>query len=280
MAESSRLVLSNQVDGTSSVNKATAAVKKHGRQTTSTARAVDGSVRSNRGAAKSFTVLGHRINKASSFMRTFRGNLISFTGVRFSLRNIISPFKSLLKVGAEFEQKLKNLELISGATTVQMANMKKVIDELGGSTSFTQSQIAETAKNLASLGLTSDQIVNSLEAVVKGAGATGLSVEAMGIGIATAGNVFGIEANKMADIFVRLQNTSAATASDLTKFGKRGYLAIKGLGIPLREGATLFGELRNKGLTAKLAATAFYWCDERFERRYECYTKSIRWYKH
>ena len=257
MADSSRIVLNIKVDGIRSVDRATASMKKHGTQTVKTTKSTDRAARANKSTGASFTVLGHRIKKASSFMRVFRGNLISFTGIRFNLRNIISPFKSLLKTGAEFEQSLKNLELISGATSKQMAKMKTVIDQLGGSTSFTQTQIATTARNLASLGLSSDEIVNSLEAVVKGAGATGLSVEEMGLGIATAGNVFGIEANKMADIFVRLQNTSAATASDLTKFGKRGYLAIKGLGIPLREGATLFGELRNKGLTAKLAATAF-----------------------
>ena len=257
MPTENRLVLNIDVKGASSVDKSTASLKKHGTQSTSTARATEKSAKSNKRSSKSFNVMGLEIRKASSFMRVFRGNLISFTGVRFNLQNIISPFKSLIKTGAAFEQSLKNLQLISSATASEMANMKTVIDDLGGSTSFTQTQIATTAKNLASLGLSSDEIVSSLEAVVKGAGATGLSVEKMGTGIAVAGNVFGISAEDMADVFVQLQNSSAATAEDLTKFGKRGYLAIKSLDIPLREGATLFGELRNKGLSAKLAATAF-----------------------
>ena len=60
----------------------------------------------------------------------------------FGTQGIVNAFSSATQTGAEFEQNLKNLGVISGATGGKLRQLEQSALRLGGSTKFTASQVA------------------------------------------------------------------------------------------------------------------------------------------
>ena len=92
------------------------------------------------------------------------GKSLKRTGANLT-RNLTLPIIAMgaiaIKTFATFEQSMLKVKAISGATGAEFEALKSKAKELGASTMFTASQVAELQLNLSKLGLTPTEINKS-----------------------------------------------------------------------------------------------------------------------
>jgi len=85
-------------------------------------------------------------------------------------------FRNVTGIMIDFDQAQADLTAISGKTKDELAGLTTQAKELGATTQFSATQITEMQIELAKLGFTSDQILESTEAVSNFASATGTDI--------------------------------------------------------------------------------------------------------
>ena len=171
---------------------------------------------------------------------------------------LVSAFKSAVTIGAEFEQNMKNLSVISGATGGKLKQLEQSALKLGGSTKFTASEIAGLSLEFSKLGFTADEILKVTQ------GTLDLST-AFGLDLATTASVaggtlraFGLDASETTRMTDVMALSFASTALDMEKFA--GAMTMVGpiakvAGFNIEETTAILGQLANANISGSLAGT-------------------------
>ncbi len=139
-----------------------------------------------------------------------------------------------------------------------METLKELALDLGGSTSFTADQVVELSKELAKLGFTTNEIVNSAGGILDLAAAMKIELAEAAIVTGTTLNAFGLDAaetGRVVDVMTKAFNSSAL---DVQKFrvGMRSVAPIAAeVGLELEEVTATLGILADKGIRAETAGT-------------------------
>ena len=178
-------------------------------------------------------------------------------------RNITMPVVGLgavaIKTFADFEQAMLKVQAISGATGQDFENLKNKAKELGASTMFTASQVAELQLNLSKLGLTPDEINKSTESILNLAQATDSDLAQSATVAASTMKGFGLEAKDMNRIADVMADSFSSTALDMEKFQVAMATVApvaNQAGASLEETTAVLGTLVNRGVDASSAGTA------------------------
>lgn len=206
------------------------------------------------------TKLERGLKAAQAKLRNF-GN--SMTSVGKSLVTVATlaaaPLVYSTKTFADFDDEMRMVKAVTGATEQQFKSLTAVAEELGRTTSFTAKQVAEGMTALGRMGFSPKEIEAAIPAVLNLSRATGTDLGEAAEIAANNLRVFGIETSKMAsvaDILTATANGSAQTLTDLAEGLKMAGPQAAAAGDSITNVSAALGVLANMGIRGSLAGTA------------------------
>jgi TP901 family phage tail tape measure protein len=187
----------------------------------------------------------------------------NFQNIGDSLLKISAPIIGIgtvaFKMAADFDDSMRKVQAVSGATGEDLKNLRDMALEMGRDTKFSASQSADAMNYMAMAGWNTQQIMAGLPGVLNLAAASGEDL-AMVSDIVTDGmTAFGLAADqsgRFADVL------AAASSSANTNVGMMGetfrYVAplAGSLGFSIEDTATAIGLMANAGIKGSQAGTA------------------------
>jgi len=225
---------------TASIRKLTAQVKTLEHQ----------QVRSNKTMRKSTTA----INKVAGSFKTLSAHLARLVVIYGSFEALTST----ITVFADFEQSIKTLGAVSGASGEELDALKAKALELGKSTVFTASQVVGGMTEMARAGLSAQQQLDGISAVLN-LSITGLVdlSEATKIAVTTM-HGFGLQAKDMgmiSDVLTASINSSSQNLDELSSALAKVAPVAHAQNVSLQETVSVLGSMANAGIRAELAGT-------------------------
>ena len=165
-----------------------------------------------------------------------------------------------VQINSKFEKQLSTLRGVSGATAKQMEALTEQSRDLGKSTAFTAIEVAGAQTELAKLGFTTNQILNSTGGVLDLAAGLEVSLAEAATLTGSVLNQFGLDASetrRVVNILSKSTTTSALDFSKLTEAMKVAGPAAKSINIGLEETVATLATLADLGLGGSIGGTAF-----------------------
>lgn len=199
-------------------------------------------------------------------LRQARAKLSTFSN---SVQNIGRNLTSVAAVGAaplafaaatyaNFADKMAEVRAVTGATERQFGQLEAKARELGATTSYSASQVAEAMKFLGMAGFNPDQIMAGIPAVLNlaRAGSTDLATAA---DIASdVGSAFGLTADQLGHVADVMAVTASSANTSIEMMGETLKYAAplaKAAGQSIEDTAATIGILGNNGIKASMAGT-------------------------
>ena len=164
-----------------------------------------------------------------------------------------------VKAFADFEQRILTLKGVTKATEQELQKMNDVALELGASTSWSASQVADGMTALGRMGFNPSEIVNAISPVMDLARGLGVTIDDAAGMLGASLNQFGagaVDAVKYADILTKATNAAAISSTELGESLKYSGAAGAAVGQSIEDVVALTMSLRNMGLDASQAGTA------------------------
>jgi len=164
-----------------------------------------------------------------------------------------------VKTAADFSKAMAKVNAVTGATTEQFEALNAVAKELGKTTQFTASQVAEAMSFMGMAGMTTDEILASIPDTLNLAAAGALD---MGSAANIVTNIlagFGMETSELGGAVDVLAKAFTSSNTDLQMLGESMKFAgpvAKGFGMSFEETAAIMGIFGNAGIQASLAGTS------------------------
>lgn len=200
------------------------------------------------------------LEEAESKLEEFSGNVedlgAAFAGLGATFA---APAALGVKAFAEFEQRILTLKGVTKATSEELQKMNDVALELGASTSWSASQVADGMTALGRMGFNPSEIVNAISPVMDLARGLGVTIDDAAGMLGASLNQFGAgatEAVKYADILTKATNAAAISSTELGESLKYSGAAGAAVGQSIEDVVALTMSLRNMGLDASQAGTA------------------------
>lgn len=171
---------------------------------------------------------------------------------------LVDAFKSAVTVGSEFEQNIKNLSVIAGATGGKLKQLEQSALKLGGSTKFTASEVAGLSIEFSKLGFTADEILEVTEGTLNLATAFGLDLSNTASVAGATLRAFGLDATETTRMTDVMAVSFRSTALDMEKFSGAMQMVApvaKIAGFSLEETTAMLGKLADSGISGSLAGT-------------------------
>ena len=173
-----------------------------------------------------------------------------------SFRGYIQP---VLSSFIEYDNQMRTVAAVTGASAVQMAELSKRARELGATTSFSAAQVAEGMTALGRMGFTTREIKTAIAAVMDLSRATGTELASAADIAANSLRIFGLSASDMtsvADLLTATANGSAQTVTDLFDALKLVGPTAATAGESITDVCAALGILANLGIKGSLAGTS------------------------
>lgn len=199
------------------------------------------------------------LNQAQSKLKSFASGISGFSNKMLKLAPLGIVAGQMLKTFQEFDDRMKMVRAITGATAQQFDKLTEKAKKLGRETRFTASQVSEGMISLGRMGFSSEEIDNAVKPVMNLSTATGTELATASEIAANNMRVFGMQANEMADaadLLTVTANGSAQTLVDLGEALKMAGPLAKNAGADLKETCAALGILANMGIRGSLAGTA------------------------
>ena len=200
------------------------------------------------------------LEDAEDKLKDFSGNVedlgAAFAGVGATLA---APAALGVKAFADFEQRILTLKGVTKATEQELQKMNDVALELGASTSWSASQVADGMTALGRMGFNPSEIVNAISPVMDLARGLGVTIDDAAGMLGASLNQFGagaVDAVKHADILTKATNAAAISSTELGESLKSSGAAGAAVGQSIEDVVALTMSLRNMGLDASQAGTA------------------------
>ena len=200
------------------------------------------------------------LEEAENKLEEFSGNVedlgAAFAGLGATFA---APAALGVKAFADFEQRILTLKGVTKATSEELQKMNDVALELGASTSWSASQVADGMTALGRMGFNPSEIVNAISPVMDLARGLGVAIDDAAGMLGASLNQFGagaVEAVKYADILTKATNSAAISSTELGESLKYSGAAGSAVGQSIEDVVALTMSLRNMGLDASQAGTA------------------------
>ncbi|NRA89963.1 MAG: phage tail tape measure protein [Simkaniaceae bacterium] len=185
--------------------------------------------------------------------------LVGGLGVIEGLRALGGVLREGLKLSREFGLATGKLQAISGATGEEFQALTDQARELGATTQFTASQVAELQLELSKLGFDPTEIQQATGAVLDFAIATDSALARSGEVIAATLNAFELGADQAGNVADIAAKAFSSSALDIEKFAT----AISAVGpaanavdVSLERTTAILGKIVDSGIDASTAGTA------------------------
>lgn len=163
------------------------------------------------------------------------------------------------KTFMDFEKQMNRVKAISGATGKDFEAMEKQAIDLGASSVFSATEVAQAQEELASQGFSVNEIMAAMPGLLDLAAVSGgdlaMSAQAVGSGM----NQFAIEgkdAIRVADVYARAAADTNAETADMAEAMKYAGPVANSLGLNLEETAAAIGIMSDAGIKGSQAGTS------------------------
>lgn len=215
------------------------------------------------------------VNSAMSNLKTFMDssqsatNRIGALGSAFSTvggtltKNVTTPIVGVgvaaVKMASDFEKSMSNVKAISQASDAQFRDLKDTALELGASTAFSATEVADAMTEMAKAGWTSEQIIEGMGGVLDAAAASGEGLASVSTIVADAITGFRLEAadsTKVADLLTQAANSGTIGINDLGESFKYIAPVASSLNISIEEATTAIAAMSMAGIKGSQAGTS------------------------
>ena len=183
----------------------------------------------------------------------------TITAVIGTVRVLSRVFVSAFKTFTDFEFSMAKVRAISGATTQQFMELTESAKELGRTTFFTATQVAELQVNFSKLGFSADEILKVQAATLDLAMATGSDLARAATVAGSAVRGFGLDASQAGRVVDVMAVAFTSSALDIEKWQtsmtKVSAIAA-GMGVDIEGVAAVMGTLSDTGIEASIAGTS------------------------
>lgn len=199
---------------------------------------------------------------AASFGDVLKANIISdaiHTGLQKTVELLKSAASYCYKVGTDFESGMSQVEAISGASASQLEQLTNKAKELGHSTKFTATQVANAMNYMAMAGWDAEQMLSGIDGVLSLAAASGGDLGETSDIVTDALTAFGLKAEDVGHFSDVLAAASASANTNVSMLGESfKYVApLAGtMGYTIDEVAENLGIMANSGIKASTAGTS------------------------
>jgi TP901 family phage tail tape measure protein len=238
---------------------ATAATVKTGMQAVGTEaqkaglQVEQGTSKARESAKKTGEEIGQMSTKgAKSFKDLASASTVAFTAITVSVGLATKAFGDL-------QQQLNTLKAVSGASEQEMDAIHAKAMALGQTSGFMSTEVASAGVELAKLGFTSQEVIDSLSGIVSAAAASGTSLAQAGELVAGTIRGFGLSAKDaamVADILAQAANASALGFEDMALSMKYIAPIAQASGQKLTDMVGIMGVLSNSMIKGETAGTA------------------------
>jgi len=200
------------------------------------------------------------LNRAQKRLKAF-GSSVQRIGARLTGigTGIAAGFAISTRVFAGFDDRMRQVRAVTGATEAQFQSLREEAKRLGRTTSFTAGQVAEAMTELGRAGFKPEAILSSTEAVLALARATSTELpRATEIaGAALRGFVLPVDQMaRVTDVLTATANGSAQTLEDMFEALKPVAPIAAEAGASIEETAAAIAVLANNGIKGSLAGNA------------------------
>jgi TP901 family phage tail tape measure protein len=170
--------------------------------------------------------------------------------------------KSVIDLGIEYTGKLNEMQAVSNATALQMAQVGNTAKALGSDLSLPATSAAGAAAamlELAKGGLSVDQSMKAAKGTLQLAAAAQIDAASAAEIQSNALNQFGLSAEnatRVADVLANTSNAASGSIGDIALALKYVGPVAKSVGVSIEDTATAIGLLANKGIQADTAGTS------------------------
>lgn len=190
-----------------------------------------------------------------SFAKMGAGILAAVT----AFKTIASVIGSAIKSFRDFEFQMAKVRAVTGASNSDFKKLSSSAKELGRTTFFTATQVAELQTNYAKLGFTTEEILNAQEATLQLATATGSDLARAAIVAGSAVRGFGLDASETQRVVDVMAVSFTSSALDIEKFQtsmtKVAPIA-KSAGFSIEDTTAIMAQLADSGIEASIAGTS------------------------
>lgn len=169
-------------------------------------------------------------------------------------------FAASIGTAATFEQKMKDVQAISGESADNMQKLSDLAIDMGNKTAFSASEAADGIQELVKAGISVTDILNGgLEGALNLAVAGNLSLADAAQVASTALNAFhkdGLSVAQAADILAGAANASATDVSEMQQGLSQVSAVAAGAGLSFRDTATSLAVMAQFGLRGSDAGTS------------------------
>jgi len=186
-------------------------------------------------------------------------NVASSFGLVGGVMGAVQLVKSSFNVITDFDSAIANLGAISGASAMELSILEDNAKSLGESTKFTASEVAGLSLELAKLGFTTDEIIQSTESILALASATGTELADASFIAGSTLRAFNLEATEMDRVASVLGVATTKSALNMEFLGtamSKVAPVSSALGFSIEDTSALLGTLANAGFDASSSATA------------------------
>jgi len=212
-------------------------------------------------ASRSFKNLGNTAKGSGLKLRTFGDKIrtvLEFRSISAGILQVRDAITSGVTAIVEYDQALKDLQAITRASGLEVAQMGTKILEVAATTKFSASEVAQGMRIIGQAGFSASESIETMQAVSDLATGTLSSMASTVDLVTTAMRVFNIESsrsNEVADVFANAVNRSKLTIDKLrTSMNFIGPVA-KAAGVSFNELNAAMGTLANSGIRASTIGT-------------------------
>lgn len=163
-----------------------------------------------------------------------------------------------IKVGADFEEGMSNVEALSGATGKDLQALEDIARKMGAGTKYSAKEASEGLQYMALAGWNTEQMIAGLEPALLLAGAAGMELGTATDIMTDTMSMFGMEAEeatKMTDMLAYAQANSNTDVEQLGEALKYSGAAANAMGYDLADTAAILGVFADQGLKGSAAGT-------------------------
>jgi len=212
-------------------------------------------------AADAFGQVGNAAHKSGLQLRTFSDKVrtvLEFRSISEALLQVKAAVIGATQSIIEYDQALKDLQAITGATDNEVAQMGVTILDVASKTKFSAAEVAEGMRVIGQSGFSASEAIQTMQAVSDLATGTLSSMATTVDLVTTAMRVFDIDASRsteVVDVFANAVNKSKLTIDKLrTAMNFVGPIA-KESGVSFQELSAAMGTLANSGIRASTIGT-------------------------
>lgn len=172
---------------------------------------------------------------------------------------IVGTGAAVIKMSSAFEESMSRVEAISGATGDDLVALNKKAQELGATTAFSASEVADGMTEMAKAGWSSQQIVDGMQGVLDAASASGENLATVSTIVADAITGFGMEAKdatKVADLLTQAANAGTIDITDLGESFKYIAPMANTMGFTIEDVTTALSAMSMAGIKGSQAGTS------------------------